>query len=397
MKLVIAGKNSIAVDVLEHAISIENLDIYIVLNRTENFLNSFQKSLGFYAKLWNVKVIDLKDAYDLKDAVFLSLEFDRIIKPILFKSQQLFNIHFSLLPAYKGMYTSALPILLGEEKTGVTLHKIDRSIDTGDIIVQKKIKISKNDTARSLYLKYIKKGTKLVIDNLASLLNQDFTAYRQPISGATYFGKKSIDYAHLNIDYNQTADQISKQLRAFSFREYQLPKFKEHEIGSSKALKQKSTLKPGQTVNETKSTIQIATIDYDILLLKDFYTKIWHFCKTNNFTALNELLMSDTKIDLEIKTKEGWTALIIAGYQGAQECVKLLIAAGSNVNASNHNLTTVLMYAKTNFLQTNNKNIIKLLLNNNADINQKDVYNKTVLDWTKEESTELYDFLKEKA
>ena len=65
---------------------------------------------------------------------FISLEFDKIINTSLFKTTNLFNIHFSLLPRYKGMYTSILPILNGDKISGVTLHKIDRGIDTGDII-----------------------------------------------------------------------------------------------------------------------------------------------------------------------------------------------------------------------------------------------------------------------
>ena len=57
-----------------------------------------------------------------------------IIKTKNFKSNKLFNLHFSLLPSYKGMHTSAFPILNGEKYSGVTIHKIDNGIDTGDII-----------------------------------------------------------------------------------------------------------------------------------------------------------------------------------------------------------------------------------------------------------------------
>ena len=94
MNLIIAGKSDLAVDVLEHALNKKNINIYVVLNKTEDFKNSFQKSLGFYSKLWNVDIISLEQAYELKNAVFLSLEYDKLIKPKLFKSNHLFNIHF---------------------------------------------------------------------------------------------------------------------------------------------------------------------------------------------------------------------------------------------------------------------------------------------------------------
>ena len=44
MNLIIAGKNSIAVDVLKHVLKIKNINVYVVLNKTENFSNNFQKS-----------------------------------------------------------------------------------------------------------------------------------------------------------------------------------------------------------------------------------------------------------------------------------------------------------------------------------------------------------------
>ena len=56
--------------------------------------------------------------------------------PKNFLNARLYNIHFSYLPAYKGMFTSALPIKNGEVDSGVTLHKIESGIDTGDIIDQ---------------------------------------------------------------------------------------------------------------------------------------------------------------------------------------------------------------------------------------------------------------------
>ncbi|MBQ8080233.1 MAG: hypothetical protein IJ236_09800 [Oscillospiraceae bacterium] len=72
--------------------------------------------------------------YDTEDLIFLSAEFDRLIRPDKFRSQELYNIHFSLLPRYKGCYTSVHPLLHGDTTTGVTFHRIRRGIDTGEII-----------------------------------------------------------------------------------------------------------------------------------------------------------------------------------------------------------------------------------------------------------------------
>tara|TARA_B110000003_G_scaffold263549_1_gene287348 strand:- start:6039 stop:7229 length:1191 start_codon:yes stop_codon:yes gene_type:complete len=394
MKLVIAGKNSIAVDVLKHAIDHLDIQTFVVLNQTENFKNNFQKSLGFYANLWGIPILKLDEVYKHEDAVFLSLEFDKIVKPNLFKTKSIFNIHFSLLPAYKGMYTSALPILHNKFKTGVTLHEIDAGIDTGNIIAQKEITIESSDTARDLYTKYINIGTQLVIKNITSLIENNYCSYKQSHKQSTYYGKKSIDYSVLRINYRQTAEQVLRELRAFSFREYQLPKFQNKQIEKGKITSINSTLKPGAIVYEDNRKIQVATIDYDILLFKDLYEILWKYCEVNDYLSLKNLL-GIQKFDLETKTKEGWTALIIAAYNGAFECLELLINHGANVNAVNYNYTTALMYAKTNYLNTDNKKCLNKLIESGADLYAKDIFGKTLLDWVKEENKVLYNYLRE--
>ena len=395
MRLIIAGKNNIAVDVLKYALDNFNVSISIVLNKSEDFKNGFQKSLGFYAKLWKVPIVSLEDVYSYNDAIFLSLEFDRIIKPNFFKTDLLFNIHFSLLPKYKGMYTSAIPLLQGEKKSGVTLHLIDTGIDTGDIIAQKEFEIRENDTSRSLYSKYIEYGTNLITENLDNLLRNEFKSFPQLSRESTYYDKNSIDYKNLKINYKKTAFQVVNQLRAFSFREYQLPKFQNVEIGSWKITNEKSFLNPGSVVKVLKNGFQIATIDFDIIINIDMYDKLWDYCKKNDFNSLHSLL-EEFNLDLEKKTKQGWTALIIAAYNNSFESVKYLIQFGSNVNAQNYNHTSVLMYAKTNTLRTKDRRVLDCLLENGADLNLQDIYGKTVKDWVKEEDNELYEYFTKK-
>ena len=65
-----------------------------------------------------------------------------------------------------------------------------------------------------------------------------------------------------------------RQLRAFSFREYQLPKFDEYEIGSWKITNEKSVLGPGTITKEYLNAIQISTIDFYLILGFDTYQKL---------------------------------------------------------------------------------------------------------------------------
>ena len=128
--------------------------IFILCNAADTGIDTWQPSLLKAAQNKNLRIVSLEECYTVKNLIFLSLEFDRIISPKKFSNARLYNIHFSKLPSYKGMFTSALPLINGEKETGVTLHKIDAGIDTGDIIDGIKFQIKDSDTARDIYYKY---------------------------------------------------------------------------------------------------------------------------------------------------------------------------------------------------------------------------------------------------
>ena len=144
MNICIAGKNNIAIEVCRYVIEhYPQATIYALINRNETGVDGWQHSyLKYIQSEFKVNLSTLEDMYKIEDLVFISTEYDRIIKPHLFKTKWLYNIHFSLLPAYKGVYPSVWPILNGEKYAGVTLHKMDQGIDTGDIIAQKRFRLS---------------------------------------------------------------------------------------------------------------------------------------------------------------------------------------------------------------------------------------------------------------
>ena len=270
MNICIAGKNNIAVDVCRYVVEhFPQARVYGIVNRNEIGEDGWQKSyLKYIQSESKVTLATMEQMYGIEDLVFLSAEFDRIIRPHLFKTKNLYNIHFSLLPAYKGCYPSVWPILNGEEYVGVTLHKMEAGIDTGDIIAQKKFRLSSKETSFSLYHKFIENGTLLVTQYVDKLISNRYKSHPQPSEGSTYYSQKSIDYANLTIDLNVTATQLDRQLRAFHFPVFQLPKIYGCEIEKSRITYEKSVEKAGRILNETNRTIKLATIDYNIILYK---------------------------------------------------------------------------------------------------------------------------------
>lgn len=242
MNICIAGKNNIAVKSLEYLIlsKIINInDIFVCPIENDLGMDTWQLSLRKFAEVNNLKIIKLNELYDIENLVFISLEYDKIIKPSLFKTKKLFNIHFSHLPKYKGMFTSIWPILNGELRSGVTLHKIDSGIDTGDIIAQYKFDIDINDTARDLYFKYLDYGLQLFKDFIKNIVNNNYSYIKQPYLNSSYYSKNSIDFNNIKIDLIKTSFEIHNQIRAFIFPEYQLPMLNGHYLTKSELINEK--------------------------------------------------------------------------------------------------------------------------------------------------------------
>lgn len=275
MRICIGGKNNIAVDVCSYVLEhYPDIELYVIPTRGDDAIDRSQRSLKKYAHEHNVPIASLSDVYPWEDLIFLSVEFDRIIRPAKFASKELFNIHFSLLPKYKGCHTAAMPILNGDEIGGVTFHLMEAGIDTGDIIDQEKVLIRKNETCKSLYYKYLELGGKVVIHNLEAVINKTYKKYPQPAEGSTYYPRTDIDYSNLQIDYNRTAVQVERQFRAYSFRDFQMPRYEGQSISYVEITDNKSTEKPGVIVKSDKYSLTLATIDYDIILHRDRLNEI---------------------------------------------------------------------------------------------------------------------------
>jgi methionyl-tRNA formyltransferase len=385
MRICIGGKNNIAVDVCKYIQEYyPQIGISAIPTKGDDGQDGFQRSFKKYAEENGVEIVSLKDVYDWEDLIFLSTEFDRIIRPDRFKSKELFNIHFSKLPKYKGCHTAAMPILNGEKFTGVTFHLIEAGIDTGDIIDQRDLLIESNDTCGSLYLKLIKLGTDVVIANLESVFNHSYKAYPQPTDDTTYYPRTDIDYANCLIDYNRTSLQIDRQIRAFSFRAYQQPKFNKIPITSTKITCEKSTEKPGTLVSEDNYSIRIATIDYDVVLYKEKMDNILEYVKKGNLKELKQVNNLSDYIH-EHEAAHGWTMLMVAAYYAQYDVARYLLSLGSDINARNYKGTTVIMYAKDGMIKTTDDKLFHYLLEQGANPFLKDYSGKNLFEYIGDE------------
>ncbi|MCR5183295.1 MAG: ankyrin repeat domain-containing protein [Opitutales bacterium] len=389
----IAGKNNIAVDILSFLRRkySQKFNFVAVCNKTDLGTDSFQRSFKRYCADHGVEIKSLEDLYSLEDLIFISLEFDRIVVPSRFRTDKLFNIHFSLLPAYKGMFTSVFPILNGEKFAGVTFHRINAGIDTGEIIAQKKFKIDSDDTCRDLYFKFIKAGTRLVRRNLASVLAGTEKSFPQPAKGSSYYSKKTIDFKSLKIDLNQTADNIRRQIRAFSFREYQMPVVFGETVICCEITNCPSVKKPGEVLKKTEHSQTISTIDYDVVLHKDRTNDLLKACCDGDLETV--IGICSVREHLGTSNARGWTPLIVATYNNQKEIVDYLLSSGTDIFATNNNGCNLLMYAKDAYLNTGDNTLFKRFYNLGLSPKTKDFSDRDLYFYLKKQNLSLRELL----
>ena len=381
MRLCIAGKNSVAISVCDFVIHhYPYLSVFVLPTRNDSGRNGFQRSFLKYASDGGLRIVSLEDTQEWEDLVFISLEFDQIIKVDRFRSKALYNLHLSLLPKYKGMYTSAWPILNGEKETGVSLHRIDNGIDTGEIISQRAVPIDENDTCESLYLKLYRYGAEIVCDNIERLLTNTYSSFAQPVKGSSYYSKKTIDYSHLQIYLNQTACSIDRQIRAFHFRAYQLPVVYGYPIMHSSFTGERSTLPPGRILFESESELKISTIDYNLVLHKDRFDYLIKMAAEGDIQSLQDV----TDIEFYSKEKDsihGMNLLMVAGLKGHLNIVRFLLNKGFDPDDQDFEGRTSLFFGGFSAKQSGDFSVYDLLLEKGADKDIQDYSGKMVSEY----------------
>ncbi|MBS1783228.1 MAG: methionyl-tRNA formyltransferase [Bacteroidetes bacterium] len=127
------------------------------------------------------------------------------------------NVHASLLPQYRGAAPINWAIINGESETGVTTFKLKHEIDTGDILLQKKIEITQTDNAGTIHDKLMIAGAQLLIDTIAGLTDESII--ETPQSKVDYLKLKhapKIFKDDLFIDWNKSTNEIINLIRGLA-------------------------------------------------------------------------------------------------------------------------------------------------------------------------------------
>ena len=124
------------------------------------------------------------------------------------------NVHASLLPRWRGAAPIQWSIITGDAVTGITTMQMDAGLDTGDILLKKKVPIAPDETSLSLFEKLSPIGADLLLETLYGLENGEIKPKKQDEKNSTY--AKIIKKELGRIDYTWEAARIERYIRGLS-------------------------------------------------------------------------------------------------------------------------------------------------------------------------------------
>jgi methionyl-tRNA formyltransferase len=166
------------------------------------------------------------------------------------------NVHYSLLPKYRGASPVQWAILKGEEKTGITIFELNEKMDEGDVLTKKETPIFPHETAFQLEQRLSEMGMDLLIETISGI--QNIKKRKQDDSLATY--APLLKKEDGRIDWKNESTFIERQVRAFTpwpsaFTFFQKKRLKI--LKGRTAISETEDFSPGQVVHISKDGIHI--------------------------------------------------------------------------------------------------------------------------------------------
>jgi methionyl-tRNA formyltransferase len=178
------------------------------------------------------------------------------------------NVHGSLLPRWRGAAPIQRAIEAGDQESGVSLQKIVKELDAGDIIGTRRLALDENITAKELHDKLAVLGAELLKVELMDFIRGNLAPIPQDSQFVTH--AKKITKTESEIDWSQSAKSIHNKIRALTmgpgtWTSFQAKKIKIHR---SQIAATKSSGQPGEIVQAQGDNLTLATGSGDLQILE---------------------------------------------------------------------------------------------------------------------------------
>ena len=265
MKLVIAATNAVAIPTIEtlkreHSLTLVTMpDSYAGRGKalkSSEIANAFPNVLKPNDE---VQLAEILHGHDL----LITIGYGRILSESILSIPKLggINLHFSLLPHWRGAAPVQRCIESGESLTGVTVFQMDKGMDTGPIWSQFEYQITESETSATLFNALARIGASAVKVALEKIQNGDIP--EPQIGNPTYANK--VQKNECIINWNSPAEVIIRKIRAFSYNPGVLTTFrgkilKVEEAESSAAHLPAGVLDSEGKVGTATSAIQLLSV-----------------------------------------------------------------------------------------------------------------------------------------
>jgi methionyl-tRNA formyltransferase len=180
-----------------------------------------------------------------------------------------YNLHGSLLPKYRGAAPIHWAVINGEEETGVTSFKLKHKIDTGDLLMQRKLAISHEDTTGDVHDKMMTMGAEVILETVQLIKQGSITLTAQKDAAVSHAPK--LNRENCKIDFSKSTKEVYNFIRGLSpfplswtHLDFQEVKIIKAEI--AEGVKHKYY--PGTIISDKKSYLHYCTSDGAINVLR---------------------------------------------------------------------------------------------------------------------------------
>lgn len=222
MQIAVAATPEVAIPTLE-ALLLSEHDLVSVITQPDRpagrGLSLKESPVAIWANEHGISVQKPVDQEELKAAVVgidlvITIGFGVIVKEEILNLPKygFINLHFSLLPKWRGAAPVQRAIEAGDQITGVTVFKLDKGMDTGPIYRQKEIAMPRQATTESLLQDLSVVGAPVVLDAISAIESNEVPLI-QSVDGASRAEKLSKDEGR--IDWQDPSLKIERKVRAF--------------------------------------------------------------------------------------------------------------------------------------------------------------------------------------
>jgi len=226
LKIIFMGTPEFSVPIFKSIYETDNkiLEVYTQppkkKNRGQKIINSpiHEHSKKFRISVRNPIVFndeEINHIENLKPDLVIVVAYGKILpKKLLNLEDILFiNVHASLLPKWRGAAPIQRAIMNMDQETGVSIMKIVPKLDAGPVLIQSKIKITKETNHKELSGKMSELGAKVILGSLKLIENKKVNFIEQNESNATY--AKKIEKTETRLNWNDDADKVIAKINAF--------------------------------------------------------------------------------------------------------------------------------------------------------------------------------------